>query len=131
MRETPVGMKCPDCARMPLHARALGRPRQYATALGAGLGSAVLLGAVDALANLGLLGIIFPMIAGFVVGRAVAWGAKGARHRAFMWIAAGTAVIGLLAGGVVAGGIPASVVLREDLIGLLIAGVIAAIVAGR
>jgi hypothetical protein len=131
MRETPVGMKCPECARMPLRARGLGKPRHYLAAVGAGLGSALLLGAVDAVANLGILGIISPIIAGFLVGRAVAWGAKGNSHGAFMGIAAATAVIGLVAGGVLAGGFPASLVLREDLVGLLLAGIVAAFVAGR
>ncbi|HEY2666120.1 MAG TPA: rhomboid family intramembrane serine protease, partial [Actinomycetota bacterium] len=32
MRETPVGMKCPSCSRVSLHARALGTPKQYVTA---------------------------------------------------------------------------------------------------
>lgn len=131
MRETPVGMKCPSCARMPLRARALGKPRHYAAALGAGLASAAALGAIAALANLGIIGIIFPLLAGFVVGRAVAWGAKGNRNRAFMAIAAATAVIGLVAGGVVAGGLPTKVVLRGDLVGLLLAGVVAAFSAVR
>ncbi|HWD10170.1 MAG TPA: hypothetical protein VHA57_13865 [Actinomycetota bacterium] len=131
MRETPVGMKCPSCARMPLHARALGKPRHYAAALGAGLGSAALLGAIAAVANLGIIGIIFPLIAGFVVGRAVAWGAKGNRNGAFMAIAAATAVVGLVAGGVLAAGIPTTVVLRGDIIGLLLAGIVAAFSAAR
>lgn len=116
---------------MPLRARALGKPRHYAAALGAGLGSAALLGAIAAVANLGIIGIIFPLIAGFVVGRAVAWGAKGNRNGAFMAIAAATAVVGLVAGGVLAAGIPTTVVLRGDIIGLLLAGIVAAFSAAR
>ena len=131
MRETPVGMKCPACARMPLRARALGKPRHYVAAFVAGLACAVLLGALAVVAHLGLLGIIFPALAGFLVGRAVSWGGKGHRHGGFMAIAAATAVVGLVLGGVLAGGFPASAVLRGDLVGLLLAGIVAAIVAGQ
>ena len=131
MRETPVGMKCRDCARQSMHARGLGKPRHYATAIGAGLGAAVALGALAVLAGLGLFGIIFPLVAGFAVGRVVAWGAKGHRHSGFQAIAAGTTVVGLVAGEALAAARPLHAIIGPSLLGLVIAAVTAAIVAGR
>src|SRR5437899_6616337 len=131
MRETPVGMKCPSCARMPLHARALGKPRHYAMAAGVGLTSAVLLGILTTLAHIGLFGIILPIIAGLVVGRAVAWGADGNRHGGFMAVAAATTVVGLVLGGLLAGSRPAGVVGPAQLFALALAALVAAFAAGR
>jgi hypothetical protein len=131
MRETPVGMKCPACARVPLRARAIGKPRHYAAAIAAGFGVAAGLGALVSVVNIGYLGFIFPLIAGFLVGRAVAWGAHGNPHPAFMVLAAATAVLGLVAGGMLAGGSTLASALRGDAVGLLLAGGIAALAAGR
>jgi hypothetical protein len=130
MRETPVGMKCPACARMPLHARALGKPRHYALAAAAGLTAAAGIGILATLANLGLFGILLPVIAGIVVGRAVAWGAHGNRHGGFMGLAAAVAALGLVLGGLIAGSSLAGVAGPAQLLGLGLAALAAAFAAG-
>src|SRR5256714_12437980 len=125
MRETPVGMKCPSCARVSLHARALGKPKHYVMAATAGLAVAVALGALVTLAHIGFFGIIPAILIGLAVGKAVAWGAHGHRHGGFMAIAAATTVLGLAAGELLVapplgpGGLPAS------LLGLVCAGIAA------
>jgi len=126
-----VGMKCPNCARMPLHARALGKPRHYAMAAGAGIASAAVIGLLTTLAHIGLFGIVLPIIAGLVVGRVVAWGAHGNRHGAFVAVAAATTVLGLVLGGLLAGSRPAGVVGPAQLFGLALAALAAAFAAGR
>lgn len=131
MRETPVGMKCPACVRMPRHARGLGRPRHMVVATGAGLGSAVVLGAFITSARIGFFGLLAPIIAGVVVGAAVGWGAKGLRARLYTGIAAATAVIGLVAGGLLAGATLGGVAGPQQLFGLLLAALAAGFMAGR
>ncbi|HEU5003670.1 MAG TPA: hypothetical protein VFW71_12970 [Actinomycetota bacterium] len=131
MRETPVGMKCPACARPKLHAGALGRPRHYAAATGAGLAVAVLIGALATLAHLGVFGIVLPIIAGVVVGRAVAWGAAGHRHGRFVAIAVATTVVGLVAGSVLAGASFKGAAGPAALLGLLLAALAAGFAAGQ
>ena len=130
MRETPVGMKCPACARMPLHARALGKPRHWVMAATAGLAVATVVGLLATLANLGIFGIILPIVAGIVVGRAVAWGAHGNRHSGFMGLAAATTVLGLVLGAVLAGSSLAGAAGPAQLLGLGLAAVAAAFAAG-
>ena len=131
MRETPVGMKCPSCARPTLHAGALGRPKHYAMASTAGLSAAVVIGALATLAHLGILGILLPVIAGVVVGRAVAWGAQGHRHRRFVAIAVAVTLVGLVAGSVLAGASFRGAAGPAALFGLLLAALAAGFVAGR
>lgn len=135
MRETPVGMKCPSCARPRLHAGARGRPKHYAMASGAGLAVAIAIGALATLptsrAHLGILGILLPIIAGAVVGRAVAWGAQGHRHGRFVTIAVAVTVVGLVAGSVLAGASFQGAAGPAALFGLLLAAVAAGFVAGR
>lgn len=131
MRETPVGMKCPNCVRLPLHARGLGKPRHYILATSAGFGTAMVLGVLVVLAHLGLFGILLPILAGVLVGLAVSWGARGLHHGLFRAIAATTAVTGLVAGGLVAGSSLRFVAGPQQLFGLFLASLAAAFVAGR
>lgn len=126
-----MGMKCPACARSKLHAGALGKPRQYALATGAGLAVAIAIGALATLAHLGIFGILLPIIAGLVVGRAVAWGAQGHRHGRFVGIAVATTVVGLVAGSVLAGASFKGAAGPAALFGLLLAALAAGFVAGR
>lgn len=92
---TPVGQKCPDCAKQPRSARAAGRPRQYAKAVGAG----ALAAGVGAFALALLITDVrfFTWIAsgflGYFVARAVEWGAEGNRADTFRRIAIGLAVV--------------------------------------
>jgi hypothetical protein len=131
MRETPVGMKCPSCSRVSLHARALGTPKQYVTATAAGLLAATALGVIVTLAHIGFFGIIPAILIGLAVGKAVAWGAHGHRHRGFMGIAAGTTVLGLAVGDLLVAPRPGPGVASASLLGLVLAAVAAAWMAGH
>ena len=96
MRETPVGMKCPSCARISLHARALGKPKHYVMATAAGLAVATILGAVVTIAHIGFFGIIPAILIGLAVGELLA----APRH--------GTAVLAASLLGLVFAGIAAA-----------------------
>jgi hypothetical protein len=99
MRQSAVGQKCPDCARVPRSARALGKPVHYAKAVGAGLLTAAVGGVllVELLARLpfGFGRLILSGLLGFGVGRVVAWGAQRQTQPPFPHIAVGCAVLGL------------------------------------
>ncbi len=120
MRQSPVGQKCPRCARNPRGARALGRPAHYAKALGGGLLVAVVGGFVVAyaLAELPFGGIIFPSLLGYGVGRTVGWGSAGQRQTPFPAIAVTLAVLGAL----VASGWPLALRGPFSLLGIAAAG---------
>jgi hypothetical protein len=96
MRTAAVGQKCPSCARAPRSARALGKPRHYVRAIGAGLGAAVVGGVVYAQLIAALRGfgsIILAGLLGFAIGRVVAWGTNGQSQQPFGGIAIGLAVV--------------------------------------
>lgn len=83
---TPVGQKCPDCARQPRTARALGKPRQFAKAAAAGVGAALVAALVlPYVFRFGWFSWILSGVAGYLVARAVQWGAEGNRAPAFRW----------------------------------------------
>ena len=117
MRQGAVGQKCPNCARVPRSARALGRPVHYVKGVAAGLGAAavggVLYGTVLALVPFGSL--ILAGLLGYGVGAAVSWGVARQSQPPFPVIAASCAVIGVAAGFVTIGGTP----LPRGLFGLL------------
>jgi hypothetical protein len=70
MRETPVGMKCPDCARLPRRATRTGNPRYYVRAgVATGLLS-VVCGAALIFLPIRWLGFIAPVLIGALVGEA-------------------------------------------------------------
>lgn len=88
---TPVGAKCPGCARMPKTARVRVKPDRLALTIIAGLGSAAIGGYV-----FGLLVSVISLLAFFVafglgmgVGESVSW-ASGRHHssRLAAWSAA-------------------------------------------
>jgi hypothetical protein len=99
MRQSAVGQKCPACARMPRRARGRGRPANYVKAAGAAFAVAAVGGVVMlqivAQIRFGLL--IFSAVAGFMAGKAAAWGAQRQTQPPFPALAAGAAVAGLLA----------------------------------
>ncbi len=100
MRQSAVGQKCPSCARPARRAKALGRPVHYVRAVTAGLGTG-LAGGVLLLVSLRQIGfgrIILSALVGFLVGRAVRWGAAGQTQDPWPQIAAGCAVVGILGG---------------------------------
>jgi hypothetical protein len=106
MRQSAVGQKCPDCAKTPRGARALGKPSHYVRAIGAGLGLAVVGGLVlvELLSVIRFGTIILSALLGYGVGRAVSWGAQRQSQPPFPAIAAACAVIGLLTAFTVAWG---------------------------
>ena len=102
MRQSPVGQKCPRCARLPRSARARGKPVHYVKAIGAGAAVAVVGGLVlrQVLGSVGFGAILLPSLLGFGVGRVVAWGASRQSQQPFPAIAVALAVCGaVLAGG--------------------------------
>ena len=131
MRETPVGMKCPACARQSRHARGYGNPEHYARAIAYGLGSALAFGILLNLVAVGVFGIILPIVVGLVVGLATAKGARGLRHTSIAAIAAACAVVGLLAGGLLTGSSLRGVLAQGQVLGIVISGIAAAFVAHR
>lgn len=131
MQQTPVGMKCPSCARLPRRAVRMGKPRHYAAALAAGLGTAMALGAGLSLLRLRLFGLLLPILAGVVVGMAVSAAASRQGHRPFQLIAAGATFVGLPLGAMLLG-IPAAAAFAPiALLGLFVAAVVAAFVVSR
>jgi hypothetical protein len=99
MRETPVGMKCPDCARQPLRVR-YGKPRHYLAAAAAGLAVAT---AAGALVGLIRFGIFVSFLVGLGVGEVV-YRASGRQSRpGFRVIAALVTVIGMSLGMLIMG----------------------------
>src|SRR2546423_1443070 len=62
MRESAVGMKCPDCARQPRRATRPGSVGRYAAAAAAGTGTSALIGAVLLFGGIGLFGILVPLL---------------------------------------------------------------------
>ncbi len=77
--DTPVGQKCPSCARLPRAARAQGKPDQYVRAVAFGVGAALAVGVLLALffTVSGFLTWIASGFGGYGVGRAVRAGARG------------------------------------------------------
>lgn len=76
---TPVGQKCPDCARQARSARARGKPRQYVKGVAVGLLTAagVAVGLFFLLTSIGFLLWIGSGFGGYAIARAVRWGAEG------------------------------------------------------
>jgi hypothetical protein len=69
MNFAAVGIKCPECARLPRSARVRLKPRRAAAAIGvaAGAGLAIGLG----LAVLATVGLFFALLLGYLVGLAI------------------------------------------------------------
>jgi hypothetical protein len=131
MRESAVGMKCPDCARQPRRATRPGSPARYVAAAAAGTGTAALLGAVLVIGRIGLFGILIPLLAGFVVGEVVSKMAHRLGGTAFQVIAGVSTAAGLALSITVLQGGPAALVNGPWIVGVLIASAIAAIRVGR
>lgn len=120
---TPVGQKCPDCARLPRSARARGKPQQYAKAVAAGLG-VVALAAVALqfiITTVGFGSVIGSGFGGFAVARAVRWGGEGNTAEPFRYGAVVLSLVMVAAGWWLWGGGPGGIVvaLRQSLFTLL------------
>jgi hypothetical protein len=98
MRTAAVGQKCPRCAKTPRSARALGKPRHYVRAVGAGLAAAIVGGIVYAqlLVVLRVGSLILAGVLGYAIGRVVRWGTGGQTQQPFASIAIGLAVTAVL-----------------------------------
>lgn len=89
-----VGQKCPTCAKQARSARARGKPRQYAKAVAAGTGAALLAALVlFGVIQVGFLTLIATFGLAYGVGRAVRWGAEGNAATPFAVIAIALAVV--------------------------------------
>lgn len=108
MRQSAVGQKCPDCARLPRRARGLGKPVHYARGAAAGLGSAVLAGLVlsQVLFTVRFGTLILSSLVGYGVGRAVSWGVQRQTSQPFVVMAAVCGVLAVAVAFVVGAGTP-------------------------
>lgn len=100
MVETPVGMKCRECAAPPKGTRPRGKPMQYAGAAGAAVAAGVVGGmlvgqALNAVPFLGMLRWWIWMAFGAGVGEATRRGAQGNRGVGFAAIAGVGALFGV------------------------------------
>lgn len=101
MVETPVGMKCRECAAPPKTTRPRGKPVQYAGAAGAAIAAGLVGGLLvgQALAAIPLLGFLrwwLWLLFGAAVGEATRRGAQGNRGVGFAAIAGVGSIIGVL-----------------------------------
>jgi hypothetical protein len=131
MRESAVGMKCPDCARQPRRAVRPGSPGRYAAAAAAGVGTAALIGALIVVGGIGVFGILVPLIAGFAVGEVVSRMAHRLGGTGFQLIAAASTAVGLALGAVLVGRVPAMLASGPMVVFILIASAVAAVRVGR
>lgn len=100
-----VGQKCPSCARQARGARAAGKPRQYAKAVGLGLLAAGLVaGALVLVFGIPFVGWIAAGFGGYLVARAVRIGAEGNGSDPFRWLSMAFAVAAILGAFLVATG---------------------------
>jgi hypothetical protein len=129
MRESAVGMKCPDCARQPRVRPS--SPGRYLAAAGAGVGTATLVGALLVVGRIGMFGLLVPLIAGFAVGEVVSRMAHRLGGTGFQVIAAASTAAGLALGATLVGRVPAMVVNGPMIVFILIASAVAAVRVGR
>lgn len=95
---SPVGARCPDCARPPKQLRGLVSPTNYAAAIGIGLGVAILCGAALSLFPLRGLWWLPMLLTGFVVGEAVSAASNRQRTAGLAMIAFGSVFVGTMVG---------------------------------
>jgi hypothetical protein len=131
MRESAVGMKCPDCARHPRRAVRPGSPGRYVAAAAAGVGTATLIGILLVVGHIGVFGILVPLIAGFAVGEVVSRMAHRLGGTGFQVIAGVSTAAGLALGALLVGRVPAMLANGPMIVFILIASAVAAIRVGR
>ena len=101
MVATPVGYKCPVCAKPKRSEYFYIKPKQLAGAIGFGLLAAVggaLLMRASGLASMGFVFLIVPFLYGVLVAEAVRRGAGGHRGPIMAGIAVGAILLGVLVG---------------------------------
>jgi hypothetical protein len=124
MRQSAVGQKCPDCARLPRGARARGKPVHYIKATAAGLAVALIGGYLlwALRVSIGFGAILLPALLGFGVGKAVGWGAQRQSQQPFAGMAVGFAVLGAGLFPLWAAGLPWLLGRPFSLLGIVAAG---------
>ncbi|HLF69440.1 MAG TPA: hypothetical protein VI541_00605 [Actinomycetota bacterium] len=130
MRASAVGMKCPDCARLPRRATRAAPPRIYLAASATAFGLAGGLGAITSLFGIGFLGFFFPLLTAFVIGSLVDRVAKRTGGAAMKALAALMTFTGLILGSL-AVGVPLFAFAGGRLINPLIAAGVVALLVGR
>jgi len=105
MVETPVGIKCRECALPPAAARRRGKPEQYIGAVLAAFGAAVLGGLLmrqlfGAVPFIGILSWWIALALGAGIAEATRLGARGNRGPAFAAIAGAAAFVCAFLAGV-------------------------------
>lgn len=131
MRQSSVGTKCPDCAKVPLRAKRLGKPHHYLAGALAGTATAALLGAVITFSGGRFFGLLFPILAGYLVGAVVIKAASNQRHFGIQITAALATAAGLTVGPLLAGSQPAAVLSGYQLSSTILAAIFAGYIAGR
>lgn len=131
MNETAVGIKCPDCARLPRRARRVGRPRDLVKGALVGAGVSTFAGALLLFVGRGLFGIFIPIIVGLAVGEAVSRTSSRIKSTPIVWIAAAATFAGLIVGPFAVGASIRFLVAGPWLIGSLIAAAAAAFRVSR
>jgi hypothetical protein len=89
MVDTPVGFKCPECARQPRSAIVRLRPDRAARAIGAAVAGGLLMGfGIVVLQGVGLFfALILGWLIGVAMGELVLWASGRYRGRETGWIA--------------------------------------------
>jgi hypothetical protein len=95
---TPVGARCPDCARPQKALQGLVKPSQYAAAIGAGLGVSLVCGAVLGVFPLPFLSGLAMLLIGYVAGEAVSRASNRQRTTGLAFIAFGVTSVGIMIG---------------------------------
>lgn len=131
MRESPVGMKCRDCARLPRRAITIGKPRNYMIAAGVSASAAAVLGALLTFFSIPFFGFILPLLTGFAIGSMVRRFSGGLGHGPIQAVTALGTAVGLTVGRL-AVGMPLIFQIRGSLLlATLLATMSAAITVGR
>jgi hypothetical protein len=95
--QSPVGIKCPDCARVPRAARGVVPTSGLVRGLLAALGASVVIGFVLTVVNVPFLGIILAYAGGLGIGELTRRASGGYRDPMLARVAATAAVVGMLA----------------------------------
>lgn len=93
MVQTPVGARCPDCARLRRLPTFDVRPQDYAKAVGAALGVAAGFGFLWSLLPIRGATLLFALFVGLAAGEAIARVTNRKRSRGLKALAAGTVIL--------------------------------------
>lgn len=125
MHETPVGMKCPDCAKLKL--RHEGGPRRYAAG-GAGLLTSAVMG-YGLLSTMGRVSFLLALALGGATGIVVQ--KVSGRRRGLGGVSALAAVFGLAMGALALGAAPTYLATPAFWVPALISAAAAAFISSR